>query len=63
MLKLLCRRSFGTDEEFFVQLFVEAGKHNIPKTQDLLTEMFKEQQITFAKVNAHAHITDNIITI
>ena len=56
------RRPFGTDKEFFVQLFVEGDKHNIPKTQDLLAEMFKEQQITFAKVNAHACISDTIVT-
>lgn len=28
---------------------MEGDKHHIPKTQHLLTEMFKEQQITFAK--------------
>ena len=45
------RRPSGTDEEFFVQLFVEPDKSMaMPTTELLLIKMFKEQNITFAKV-------------
>lgn len=45
------RRPSGTDQEFFVQLFVEPDKSMpMPTTERLLMKMFKEQKITFAKV-------------
>ena len=40
-----------------MQLFVEeVDEHHIPKTQDLLTKMFEEQQITFEKVAALLYV-------
>ena len=52
ILLFQCRRPFGTDKEFFVQLFMEPDENRIPQTQELLYGMFKEQQITFKKVNS-----------
>ena len=53
VLSTMCvhSRPSGTDKEFFVQLFVEPDKSMaMPTTEMLLTKMFKEQKITFAKV-------------
>ena len=45
------RRPFGTEPEFFVQLFVEFDESlKTPTVEILLQRMFKEQQITFAEV-------------
>ena len=45
------RRPFGTEPEFFVQLFVEFDETlKTPTVEILLHRMFKEQQITFAEV-------------
>ena len=51
---LLFRRPFGVEEEYFVQLFFEINpqKKIIPFTEVLLWNMFKEQNISFAEVNA-----------
>ena len=48
----LTRRPFGTEPEFFVQLFVEFdGSLKVPTIDTLLQKMFKEQQISFAGVS------------
>ena len=45
------RRPFGTEQEFFVQLFVEYDESlKLPSVGDLLTKMFKEQKISFTEV-------------
>jgi ubiquitin thioesterase CYLD len=45
------KRPFGTEPEFFVQLFVEFDESlKIPTIDTLLQRMFKEQQISFAEV-------------
>ena len=50
----ICRRPFGIEEEFFVQLFLEPDESlELPPTVgQLLTKMFKEQNISFTKVNS-----------
>ena len=45
------RRPFGTETEFFVQLFMEFDESlKNPTIQNLLQKMFREQQISFASV-------------
>lgn len=45
------RRPSGTDKEFIMQLFVEPDEDEpVTDTQRLLSKMFQEQNITFAKV-------------
>ena len=45
------RRPFGTEPEFFVQLFVEFDETlKTPTVEILLQRMFTEQQISFANV-------------
>ena len=45
------RRPFGTEQEYFVQLFVEYDESvKLPTVGDLLKRMFKEQNISFTKV-------------
>ena len=52
---VLIRRPFGTEPEFFVQLFVEFDESlKIPTIDTLLQRMFKEQQISFAEVSHHS---------
>jgi len=53
VFNVLYRRPFGTDREFFVQLFMEPNENLIPQTERLLSDMFKEQNITFAKVTIY----------
>ena len=56
------RRPSGPDKEFLIQLFVEAdAKVATVTTQYLLNKMFKDSNITFAKVcrliiNLHMYI-------
>lgn len=63
---LNCRRPFGIDKEFFVQLFVEPNKNEpAVDTQMLLNRMFQEQNITFTKVgiptpNVYAYLVHSI---
>ncbi len=46
------RRPFGVEQEFFVQLFVEPDPNiRLPTVGVLITMMFKEQNISFTKVN------------
>ena len=46
------RRPFGVEQEFFVQLFVEPDPNiKLPTVGILITMMFKEQNISFTKVN------------
>ena len=46
------RRPFGVEQEFFVQLFVEPDPNlRLPTVGMLITMMFKEQNISFTKVN------------
>ena len=46
------RRPSGIDKEFLVQLFVEPVKGiSVVHTQDLLTNMFLDQSISFVKVS------------
>ena len=52
---ILIRRPFGTEPEFFVQLFVEFDESlKVPTIDTLLQKMFKEQQISFAGVSLHS---------
>ena len=45
------RRPFGTEQEYFVQLFLEYDESmKLPSVGDLLTKMFKEQKISFTEV-------------
>ena len=45
------RRPFGTEQEYFVQLFVEYDESvKLPTVGDLLKRMFKEQNISFTEV-------------
>jgi len=45
------RRPFGTEQEYFVQLFLEYdGSMKLPTVGELLTKMFKEQKISFTEV-------------
>ena len=45
------RSPCGAEKDFIVQLFVEPDKNMaMTTTEMLLTKMFKEQKITFAKV-------------
>ena len=54
------RRPFGTEPEFFIQLFVEPDKSlKVPTIEILLKKMFKEQQISFAEVSLFS-ILDNL---
>ena len=48
-----CRRPFGVEQEYFIQLFFEIDPNNteVPKTDKLLTQMFHEQQISFTRVS------------
>ena len=48
----LCRRPFGVEEEFFVQLFFEMdpNQKEIPTTEKLIVKMFCEQKISFTRV-------------
>ena len=55
--KFLCaflhiiRRPSGTDKEFLIQLFVESNANVATvTTEELLKKMFKDNNITFAKV-------------
>ncbi len=46
------RRPFGVEKEFIVQLFVEFNEHEpLPTVGSLLLKMFKEQNISFTRVN------------
>ena len=48
----LCRRPFGVEQEFFVELFVEPDPNlKLPTVGVVITMMFKEQNISFTKVN------------
>lgn len=49
---LFTRRPFGVEAEYFVQLFFEIDRKQIapPSTEVLLCKMFKEQNISFTKV-------------
>ena len=52
---ILIRRPFGTEPEFFVQLFVEFDESlKVPTIDALLQKMFKEQQISLAEVGLHS---------
>ena len=52
------RRPFGTEPEFFIQLFVEPDESlRVPTIEILLKKMFKEQQISFAEVNTFPFLT------
>ena len=44
------RRLSGIDKRFYVQLFVEPDVNPAVSTQELLCEMFQEQNVTFAQV-------------
>ena len=45
------RRPFGTEKEYFVQLFLEYDDSmKLPTVGGLLTKMFKEQKISFTEV-------------
>ena len=47
----IIRRPSGTDKEFLIQLFVESNANVATvTTQELLNKMFKDNNITFAKV-------------
>ena len=51
------RRPFGTEPEFFVQLFVEFDESlKTPTVEILLQRMFTEQQISFANVGLSSGI-------
>ena len=54
MLSLL-RRPFGTEPEFFIQLFVEFDESlKVPTIERLLQKMFREQQISFTGGVSHS---------
>ena len=50
---MYCRRPFGVEKEFFVQLFFEIDQtqNHISETEKLLTQMFLQQNISFTKVS------------
>ena len=51
-VQIHCRRPFGTEPEFFIQLFVEPDESlGVPTIEILLKKMFQEQQISFASVS------------
>jgi hypothetical protein len=46
-----CRRPFGVEEEYFVQLFLEMDEtQKLPSIGDLVCKMFSEQNISFTEV-------------
>ena len=52
---ILIRRPFGTEPEFFVQLFVEFDESlKVPTIDTLLQKMFKDQKSSFAEVSFHS---------
>ena len=62
---MYCRRPFGVEKEFFVQLFFEIDQtqNHIPETEKLLTQMFLQQNISFTKVSKQYVINYNDIYI
>ena len=48
----LCRRPFGVEKEFFIQLFFEIDNQTteVPDSEKLLQKMFREQKISFTEV-------------
>jgi len=52
---IFCRRPSGIDKEFLVQLFVEPVEGvSVVRTQDLLKNMFLDQDISFVKVSSYS---------
>ena len=53
----ICRRPYGIEKEFFVQLFLEPDESlKLPPTVgQLLNKMFKEQNISFSEVTVDQH--------
>jgi len=50
IVSLSYRRPFGTEQEYFVQLFLEYDESmKLPTVGDLLTKMFMEQKISFTQ--------------
>lgn len=50
-MQFLYRRPFGKEQEYFVQLFLEYDESmKLPTVGELLTKMFKEQNISFTEV-------------
>ena len=58
---MYCRRPFGVEKDFFVQLFFEIDQtqNHIPETEKLLTQMFLQQNISFTKVSKQYVINYN----
>ena len=51
IVSLSYRRPFGTEQEYFLWLFLEYDDSmKLPTVGDLLTKMFKEQKISFTEV-------------
>ena len=51
------RRPFGVEREFFISLFFELKENevSVSSTEELLVNMFLEQQISFTEVNHHCY--------
>ena len=62
---MYCRRPFGVEKEFFVQLFFEIDQtqNHIPETEKLLTQMFLQQKTSFTKVSKQYVINYNDLYI
>ena len=51
LIATFCRRPYGKESEFFVQLFLEMDEsQKTPSIGDLLDRMFAEQNISFVEV-------------
>ena len=58
------RRPYGTEPEFFVQLFVEFDESlKTPTVETMLHKMFREQQISFANVDLSSdiHVHEHVL--
>ena len=55
-----CRRPYGIEKEFFIQLFLEMDESMLlPSVGDLLNKMFREQQISFTEVYMFMHTSSS----
>lgn len=52
MMVIPCRRPYGEEPEYFVQLFVDYDESlKLPTVGVLMKKMFREQDITFTQVH------------
>ncbi len=46
----ICRRPFGVEQEFFIELIEETDSNTLPTVGDLIKNMFNEQKMSFTMV-------------